>query len=146
MPGPRGVPVADIMALLREGHSNAEIGRRLRTSANRVGRVRRNAGLPNWQPGSSLTLEQRWEADARPVSGGHVRWAGQLRGVTPNLIHHKQNYSARRVAFRLGHGREPVGRVLTGCGLSWCVAPGHTTDRPMRRADRVYSVLFGSAA
>ncbi|MGW0577320.1 hypothetical protein ACWD25_15385 [Streptomyces sp. NPDC002920] len=146
MPGPRGASVADITALLREGHSNKGIGRRLHTSPHRVARIRQEAGLPNWRPGSSLTLQQRWEVHARPARGGHMRWAGSLRGGTPNLVWRQDNYSARRVAFVIGHGREPIGKVLPDCGLAWCIAPEHTTDGPMRRADHLYKRMFGRAA
>lgn len=146
MPGPKGVPVADIIALLREGRSNNEIGRRLHANPLRVARIRRDLAIPNWRPAPALTLEQRWEVHARPTADGHMRWAGSLRSGTPNLTYRQRDYSARRIAFRLGHGREPVGRVLPGCGQAWCIAPGHTTDEPMRRADRVYAGISGRTA
>jgi hypothetical protein len=146
MPGPQGVPRADIIALLQEGHANNYIGRTLRTSPQRVGRIRAELGLPVYRPGSGLTLEQKWAAFARPAHGGHMQWFGGMRCGTANLVYQGSNYSARRVAFQIGHGREPVGRVLPSCGHDWCVAPEHATDGPMRRADAVYPAIFGSAA
>lgn len=146
MPGPHGVPRADIIALLAEGHSDREIGRRLHTNPKRVGRIRRELELPDYQATPALTLEEKWTTRTNLLAHGHMRWTGGLRGGMPSLTYRRYNYSARRIAFRLGHGREPVGRVLPGCGHTWCIAPEHTTDGPMRRADSVYARLFGAAA
>ena len=146
MPGPRGASRADIIALLQEGHSNREIGRRLHTNPLRVGHIRTELDIPEYKPHPALTLEQKWATHARPATGGHMRWDGTLRGGMPNFVYLQRNYSARRVAFELGHGRPPVGRVLPGCGQGWCVAPEHATDEPMRRADALYAGIFGRAA
>lgn len=146
MPGPRGVPRADIVALLAEGHSDREIGRRLHTNPKRVRRIRTELELPDYQPTPTLTLEQKWATRTKTVAHGHMRWTGGLRGGMPSLTYQQYNYSARRIAFRLGHGREPVGRVLPGCDHTWCIAPEHTTDGPMRRADNVFAAVFGRAA
>lgn len=144
MPGPRGVPRADILALIQEGHSDRYIGRALHTNPKRAGRIRREEGIPQAERKQGLTLEQKWATHAKPVALGHVQWTGGLRGCTPNLVHQQINYSARRIAFRLGHSREPVGRVLPGCGQPWCIAPDHTTDEVVRRADALYDQIFGS--
>jgi hypothetical protein len=146
MPGPRGVSRLAIIRLLQEGHSNREIARRLGGKRERIARIRAELGMPRYQQGSRLTLEQAWVRHARPVAGGHMRWTGGVRGCTPNLVHGKRNHSARRIAFRLGHGREPVGRVLPGCGHTWCVAPEHATDTVVRRADHAFDAIFGRAA
>lgn len=146
MPGPQGVPRADIIRLLAEGHSDREIHRRLGAYPRRVGRIRAELGIPMWEPKPALTLEQRWEANTRTVPGGHMQWKGTLRGGMPNLVYLQRNYSARRVAFEIGHGRQPEGRVLPGCGQPWCIAPEHATDEPMRRADAKYAAIFGNAA
>ena len=146
MPGPAGANRADIITLLRDGHSNREIGRILHTNPNRVAAIRAELDVPPYKPEPALTLEQRWTVHAKPVAGGHMRWEGSLRGCTPNLVYRQHNYSARRVAFQIGHGRQPIGKVLPGCGLSWCVAPACATDEPMRRADLAYKAIFGRAA
>jgi hypothetical protein len=146
MPGPRGVSRADIIALLQDGHSDKYIARTLHVGPARPREIRAELGLPKTARPSGLTLEQKWATHARSVTGGHVRWTGGLRGCTPNLVHRNRNYSARRVAFELGHGRPPVGRVMPGCGQSWCVAPEHATDASMRRADALFSTIFGVAA
>jgi hypothetical protein len=145
MPGPPGVPRADIIALLQEGgHSDRYIGRTLRTNPKRVGRIRAELDLPKTERKPGLTLEQKWATHAKPTTGGHMRWAGTLRSGMPNLVHKQRNHSARRVAFRIGHDREPVGRVLPACGQPWCIAPDHATDEPMRRADALYTQIFRS--
>ncbi|MFF7550892.1 hypothetical protein ACFZCU_45920 [Streptomyces canus] len=146
MPGPAGVARADIIALLHDGHSNNEIGRRLHTNPLRVATIRQELGLPNYKQQPALTLEQRWAVHAKPVTGGHVQWTGGIRCNTANLVYRQRNYSARRVAFAIEHGREPVGRVLPGCGFGWCVAPACATDEPMRRADTAFRAIFGRAA
>ena len=148
MPGPHGVPRADIIALLREGHSDREIGRRLRTNPKRVGRIRAELDLPQYQPTQVLTLEQAWSAQTRPLDGGHMAWTGYHReGTCPVLKHRGVDYTARQVAFVIAHGRQPVGRVLAGCGWRECVAPDHVEDQPMRaRLRHQVAAIFGRAA
>lgn len=146
MPGPRGASRADIIALLKEGHSNREIGRRLHTNPLRVSHIRTELDLPAYEQKSPLTIEQKWATRTRTVAGGHMRWDGSLRGGMPTLMYRQRNFSARRIGFEIGHGREPVGRVLPGCGHSWCIAPGHATDEPIRRADALYAGIFGRTA
>lgn len=137
---------ADIIALLQEGRSNKYIARTLHTRPMRVARLRTELDLPPVKPVSALTIEQKWTTSTRQVPGGHVVWTGSVRGCTANLIHRGRNYSARRVAFELGQGRPPVGRVLPGCGHPWCVAPDHATDEQLRRADHLYGRIFGRVA
>lgn len=146
MAGPRGVPRSEIITLLQEGRSNRYIAHTLGTRRTRVARLRAELDLPPAKPAPGLTLEQKWRTHARPVIGDHMRWTGGVRGCTPNLVHGARNHSARRVAFELGHGRDPVGRVLPGCGQPWCVAPEHATDASMRRADALFGSIFGRAA
>jgi hypothetical protein len=146
MPGPVGVPRADIIALLGEGHSDREIGRRLHTNPKRVQRIRAEFQLPRIKRPATVTVEQKWRTLTTSATGDHLAWTGHLRGATPMFMHHGHNYSARRVAFRIATGCEPVGRVKAGCGWPPCVAPEHATDEPMRRADALYGRIFGSTA
>ncbi|HEY6115459.1 MAG TPA: hypothetical protein VI172_05825 [Candidatus Dormibacteraeota bacterium] len=138
----------EIVALLREGRSNNDIGRTLHVGTKRVRRIRAELGQPAFVlvRAAGLSLEEKWAAFAKPVTGGHVRWTGSVRGTTPNLIHGQRNHSARAVGFTLAHGREPVGRVLAGCDMPWCVAGTHAVDTQMRRADHLYTAIFGEAA
>lgn len=142
---PPKVSRAEIVALLNEGRPNGEIARTLHVTRNRVKAIRREEGLPQWTR-RVPTAEEKWKAWVRPVAAGHARWAGPLRGGTPNVSEGRRNYSARAFGFTLLHGRDPVGRVLPGCGLTWCVAPEHATDGRLRRADRLHEQIFGRAA
>ncbi|WP_141746611.1 hypothetical protein [Streptomyces sp. LUP30] len=141
----RNASRADVVALLAEGHSNKEIGRRLHTDPHYVGRIRVELGFPAWSR-IALPIGECWAALVRPVHGGHARWAGPLRDGMPNLVHGQRNHSARRVGFALAHGREPIGRVLPTCGAAWCVAGEHAADAQIRRADHLYSRIFSGVA
>ncbi|MDX3398402.1 hypothetical protein [Streptomyces sp. ME01-18h] len=146
MPGPHGVPRADIIPLLHEGLSDRAIGRTLHTNPKRVGQIRRELGLPQYEAPPAAPIEEKWASRTTTVSGGHMRWTGTHRSGMPHLVWQQRSVSARRIAFQIGHGREPVGRVLPGCGHSWCVAPEHTTDQPMRHADALFPQIFRNAA
>jgi DNA-binding CsgD family transcriptional regulator len=135
----------DILELLSEGHSDKEIGRRLNTSPQRVGKIRAEEGLPGWKR-SALPVEEKWKAWVQPTPDGHAAWTGTRRGGTPTIRHQGRNHSARAVGFTAHHGRAPVGRVLPDCGTAWCMNPEHTSDDVIRRADHLYDQLFGAAA
>lgn len=144
MPGPQGVPRADILRLLAEGHSDRAIGRLLHTNPKRVGRIRAEHGLPPRQQPTGLTLEQKWATFTRPTPDGHLAWTGYLReGTCPVLKHRGEDYTARKVAFRIAHGRDPEGRVLAGCGWQPCVDPDHMEDARLRS---LYASILGDAA
>ncbi len=147
-PGPGGVSRTDIVALLKESHSDRYIARALSTSTRRVGRIRAELDLPKAERMPTLTLEQKWRTFTTPVDGGHLDWTGSLRdGTTPVFMHRGTNYMGRRIAFRIANQREPVGRVLPGCDVPDCVAPEHVEDQPMREALRTqYQAIFGAAA
>jgi DNA-binding CsgD family transcriptional regulator len=138
----------EIVALLRKGQSNKSIAQTLQVDPKRVQRIRIELGLPRATSvrAQGPTLEEKWAAAVRPAGGGHVRWTGAVRGTTPNLVHGQRNHSGRAVGFAITHGRQPVGRVLPGCGTAWCVAGEHATDGPMRRANSLYAGIFGRAA
>ncbi|MCM1964863.1 hypothetical protein [Streptomyces sp. G1] len=122
-----------ITALLGDGLSNAAIARELGCDRHAVGDIRRALALPN-VPRQPLTLEQKWATFTRELPGGHVEWTGERQKTsgTPLLRHREQAYTAARVAFRIGNGREPQGYTYADCGLKHCVAPGHVEDEPMR--------------
>lgn len=146
-PGPAGVPRIKITRLLRQGLSNRAIGARLHTDSKRVARIRSEVGIPAAVPAITVTRDEAWAVFAEPVDGGHMRWIGYLReGTCPVLKYRSVDYSARRIAFEIGHGRPPVGRVLPSCDYPGCIAPKCTTDQPMRRADHLYTAIFGTAA
>jgi hypothetical protein len=143
MPGPAGVPRADIIALLAEGHSDRYIGRTLNTATKRVRKIRAELGLPKSERKPALTPQQKWATFTHPIDGGHLAWTGPRRDGTPVLKCSGQDYSARRISFQLAHDREPVGRLKAGCDWPPCVAPQHVEDQVMRQQ---YRRIFGSAA
>ncbi|MET8694774.1 hypothetical protein ABZV65_19775 [Streptomyces bauhiniae] len=146
MPGPAGVPRADIIALLQEGRSDRYIAAALHTSNKRVRRIRHDLELPEATRATTITLEQAWKARTVDADNGHLAWAGAYREGFPTLKHNGVNHTARRIAFTIAHAREPVGRVLAGCGQPTCVHPRHVTDQPMREAlNTQYQQIFGAA-
>jgi hypothetical protein len=145
MPGPKGVPRADIVALLREGHSDRYIARTLRTNPKRASRLRQELQLPRAKR-NVITVDQAWTARTRATDDGHLAWTGPLREGVPVFKVDGEEYSARRYAFQKAHGREPEGRVRTGCGTPLCVRPDHVDDQPMRNRLRTqFNAIFGAA-
>lgn len=147
-PKPRPHPRdAEIRALLAEYSSDA-IARMLGVDRAAVRRIRAQAGIPYVRPERARTLEEKWVTHTKAVDGGHIEWTGYRNDGTPAFTTGGRVWSARRVAFRAWHGRNPRGYVLPGCGFDECVAPEHSTDRPMRaaqaRADALYTQIFGS--
>jgi hypothetical protein len=144
MPGPHGVPRAEIVALLQQGHSDRYIGRTLHTNPKRVSRIRTELGIPRPVRKPTLTLHQTWAAYTKPTHDGHLTWTGYHReGTCPVLKYRGGDYTARRIAFVIAQRREPIGRVLAGCGLRECVAPAHMEDAQMRAQ---FDAIFGAAA
>jgi hypothetical protein len=141
-PGPAGVPDTEIIALLREGYSDRYIARTLHADPKRASQLRAKFDLPPARR-SVLTLEQAWTARTRPADDGHLLWAGAVVHGTPVIRHRGRMHTARRIAFRIEHGREPVGLVRPGCGRDDCVAPAHVEDQPMRDQ---YNAIFGAAS
>jgi hypothetical protein len=137
----------DIIRLLHDGHSDKEIGRRLRTDPQRAARIRAELGIPG-HVNKPLTFEDRWTANTEPVDGGHLRWTGRLRdGTAPAVLHEGRDASPRRIAFEQHHGRPATGRVLPGCGYGPCVRPEHLEDQPMRaQLDAQVAAIFGDIA
>lgn len=136
---------ADIVALLAEGHSDRYIVHALHTSQKRVARYRTDLQLPRAKR-NVITVEQAWTARTQPTADGHLAWTGGVREGVPVFKHDGDEYSARRLAFRMAHGREPAGRVHAGCGWPPCVKPQHVEDQRMRDQLRTqYTAIFGDA-
>ena len=143
---------ADVAELLRAGQlSQAEIARRLHVAPITVQRTREALGLPAPVPGRKpprhSTKEAAFWAHTEPVEGGHLKWTGRIENDVPLLRYCGTQESAYRIAFRLHHGREPVGKVRSLCEEPHCVAGSCVADRPMReatrRADAAYEQIFG---
>ncbi|MFF2852617.1 hypothetical protein ACFVT5_40950 [Streptomyces sp. NPDC058001] len=132
---------AGVEAMLREGRTNQDIAARAHTSHRKVAQHRADLGLPKCQgaPPAS-TAAEAFAARTRPTPDGHLDWTGTFLASVPSLHVEGRQTSARRLAFRLRYGREPVGNVLPGCGYSACVHPDHIEDKPMRQQ---YAAIFG---
>lgn len=142
---------ADVVELLHAGYSDRAIGRHLNTDPKGVAAARALLGLPKAKSGykAAASPEDLFWRRVRPV-GEHMEWDGNRNNrTTPTLRHGGHQYTAYRIAFRIAHGREPVGQALPSCGHTQCVRPGHHADKPMRdaarRADRLYARIFGAA-
>lgn len=141
---------ADVAELLRAGLGNKAIAERLHMDTRPIAAARAALGLPNVTPGRRPALapiDLFWQRVQR-LDDGHMEWTGyRTTDGTPSITYQGRVLSARRIAFRAWHGRDPVGYVLPGCGLDECMAPEHATDRPMRaanrRADTAFDAIFG---
>ncbi|MEH0417884.1 hypothetical protein [Streptomyces sp. B21-083] len=130
---------ADIIAMLRDGHSNGRIMRELHCDKQRVRRLRAELDLPQYVPvEQTRTIEEKWALFAKSVDDGHTEWTG-TRGTssgTPVLSYKDRLHTAASVAFKIHNGREPEGYVLPDCGMRHCVTPGHVNDEAGRQRDR----------
>lgn len=137
----------DIADMLRAGHTHTEIRLALHVAPLTVQRTREALKMPPPKTCRRLpaTHEEAFQARTEHVDGGHLRWTGYVSSHGgPLVIVAGVNVSAYRLAFRMRHGREPVGRVKPGCDFEGCVAPDHVEDRPMRERNRkAYAAIFG---
>ncbi|MFC8515529.1 hypothetical protein [Streptomyces sp. NPDC057257] len=130
---------SDIVAMLRDGHSNSRIVRELHCDRDRVRRIRQELGLPTFVPAEQTrTLEEKWALFTKPLDGGHLEWTG-IRGTssgTPLLSYKEKVHTAAAIAYTIKHGRQPHGYVKADCGMHHCVAPDHVDDETGRLAKR----------
>ncbi|MEU0667152.1 hypothetical protein ABZ508_02755 [Streptomyces lavendulocolor] len=130
---------ADVVDMLRAGHTQAHIMRTLGVCYATVKTARDAIGMPD--PGAGRRPQQdpaaAFAARTEPVDGGHMRWTGtRATGGGTVMGLNGQYISGARLAFTLHHGRDPVGRVTAGCDYPGCIAPGHLTDQVMRQRRR----------
>ncbi|MEU6376768.1 histone-like nucleoid-structuring protein Lsr2 [Streptomyces sp. NPDC046909] len=117
--------------LLKAGASYSEIKRQVGISAPTIARVRKEAGLgPSGLTGGhpARTKAEALAAGIEPYGDGHARWTGPMAGRMPQLSAESRQLNARHVAFELHHGRPPVGRVRSNCGVTTCMAGAHLID------------------
>ncbi|MFJ9037422.1 hypothetical protein ACIRF8_12645 [Streptomyces sp. NPDC102406] len=129
----------DIIAMLRDGHSNLRIARELHCDKGRVARIRRELDLPDYVPAvQTRTAEEKWHSLTRSTDGGHVEWLGERATAsgTPVMRHKEQSYSPAAIAFRIRTGRDAEGYAIADCGKQHCVAPDHVEDEAGRRRNR----------
>lgn len=130
---------AEIIAMLRDGHSNRRIVRELRVDVARVRRIRQELDLPTFVPTEQTrTVEDKWRLFARPVDGGHMEWTGERIGPSksPTMRYKDGSYSPAAIAFEMRHGRPPQGYAIADCGRERCIAPDHVDDEAGRLAKR----------
>ncbi|MGW4803074.1 hypothetical protein [Kitasatospora sp. NPDC004272] len=121
---------AAVIEMAASGATTADIVRALPLGRDTVRRIRNTTGHPaapaRTQP---LTLEEAWKARTRPVDNGHLEWTGSCHhSGTPVMRYSGERYTAARIAYRIEHGTDPVGRAVPACGRAHCVAPAHLAD------------------
>lgn len=134
-----------ITELLHAGVSNHDIATEIGIDRRTVAARRAALGLPDARTikGSSGLEDLFWRR-VEPVEGGHLAWTGHRNNTGVPVVHTTgRMYTAGRIAFRIRWGREPVGRVKSGCEYDGCVHPEHVDDQPMREQ---YAAIFGAAA
>jgi hypothetical protein len=136
---------ADVIELLTAGYGDRTIARRLAVSIGSVERARTRLGLPHGRPGPKATHspEDLFWRRAQPTGDGHLLWPAYSPRNGAVIKHGGLRHSVHRIAFRIGYGRTPDGRVTTGCDRPGCVHPRHVEDQTMRRQ---YTAIFGAAA
>lgn len=144
----------DITELLRAGVPQIHICRQLHVAPITVQRTREALGLPapTTRPFLPTTLEAAFHKYAQPTEDGHVEWTGPVNHGSPKVVFAGRVHYARRIAFLLHHGRDPIGRVTvaSSCTVKNCVAGTCIEDQRVRvankRADRAFAAIFGEAS
>lgn len=126
--------------LKAEDISNVEAAERLGLCRNFVARVRADLGLPTHRPWEEWN-QNRFEALTRLLPGGHRIWLGRCSPTGVPMA--GRVVTAHKLAYRLHHGRLPLGRVRGTCTRSRCVAGGHQEDDVLRAADPARLSLHG---
>ncbi|MET8399605.1 hypothetical protein [Streptomyces sp900116325] len=127
-----------LIGLLEQGATDRAIAAELGLDKNTPARYRHqlSIGRPILPPPPSrttITIEQAWQANVRPLDGGHMQWTGRLNNAgVPTFSYRARPTSARVIAFRIRTGRDPVGYVKPECDAPGCVAPRCVDDRPGR--------------
>lgn len=102
--------------------------------------IRRPKGLPKRtapQEAPPATLAEAFTRRTARTDDGHVLWYGARQ-----MKFQGDKYSALRVAFVVGHGREPEGRVQRSCGVD-CYRSDHLTDGVIRDSEAICGTRAG---
>jgi hypothetical protein len=133
---------ADIAELLHAGWSDKAIATHVHTHRRVVRDARRALRLPALKPGpQAASIEDLFWRRAQRTDDGHLLWTGATTVLRAG--NQGPRTTAGRLAFRLKHHRDPVGRVLPGCDRPGCIHPDHVEDQPMRDTFRA---IFGAAS
>ncbi|WP_328739906.1 WhiB family transcriptional regulator [Streptomyces erythrochromogenes] len=118
--------------LLQAGElSDQDIARRTGLGRDSVGKLRRSLHLLPAGGPQAATPQEALERRTRAAEDGHLLWVGSSQAVIGG-----RKVKGTRLAFELGYGRQPEGRVDRACGAAGCVAWPHLTDSVLRRAAR----------
>ncbi|MEU6340205.1 WhiB family transcriptional regulator [Streptomyces sp. NPDC046977] len=125
----------DAAKCMAEGLTDHAIGLRLRMDPKTVKKWRAQMGVPQPQKSerpAGASVQEALDFHAVHEDAGHIGWSGTVRNGHPIVKLRGQWLLASRVAFELGHGRQPVGNVKASCGRPRCLESTHLTDRRMR--------------
>ncbi|MEU0370603.1 hypothetical protein ABZ070_10120 [Streptomyces sp. NPDC006283] len=140
---------ADVAELLRAGLPDRAIARQLHVDHKGVSKARAALGLPKAKPGlrAAGSAEDLFWRRVQLVEGGHMLWTGSVSNDgCPGMRHGGKHMSAYRIAFKIRHKREPVGKVTSACDRELCVSPHCVEDRVIRqRTEATYAAIFGAA-
>lgn len=98
-----------------------EINRRLKAAEEQQTDQAEAAKAPRRGPYASL--RDLFDANTKRLIHGHLAWTGPAKPFFEG-----RSYNPKQLAFILDRGRQPVGRVLTTCGLRGCTLPAHVAD------------------
>lgn len=116
--------------LLLEGLlSNEKVSHATGVGRHTVSQLRRELDLPTHADLRGATPAERLAHRTRPGQDGHLLWTGNESTVIGG-----RRVKGIRLAFEVGYGRLPEGRVTRTCDVYNCVAWQHIADRPMRDA------------
>ncbi|MFE7237242.1 hypothetical protein [Streptomyces sp. NPDC057580] len=135
-----------IVELLNAGYSDKAISRQLHINQRRAKAVREELGLPTHKPGMApSSAEDLFWRRAVHTDDGHLLWPGSARTIRTG--HQGARRSVAQIAFRIRHGRDPIGKAIAGCGTTGCIHPAHVEDQPMRdQLSDQYRAIFGELA
>ncbi|MFG2780778.1 hypothetical protein ACGFY7_23360 [Streptomyces prunicolor] len=141
----------DIAERLQAGVPQIHICRQLHVAPLTVQRTREAMGLPapTTRPFLPTTLEAAFRQYTQPTENGHVEWTGPVNNGSPKVVFAGRVHYARRIAFRLHRGRDPIGRVTVAasCEVKDCVAGPCVEDQRIRAtnkwADKAFAAIFG---
>jgi hypothetical protein len=131
-------PKHDAMAaLVREGHTDAVVAKRLHVDRRAVARVRGILGVP--PKTNTTTKAQKLDRFSTELPDGHTGWTGRRNrvGGAPVIRHLGREMPAAAVVFEQRTGRTPVGICRADCGVQHCLTPDHVVDDIERRAVRM---------
>ncbi|MFJ5217242.1 WhiB family transcriptional regulator [Streptomyces sp. NPDC088354] len=124
----------DVAELLRQGLTDRAVADHMQMDRRTVKRWREELGIPQperTQRPYGMSRREAFEHHTVPGKDGHVGWKGTVDRGLPVFMFRGKVHSAYRVAFVLGHGQAPIGKVKATCGRT-CVAVQHLADDRLR--------------